>query len=102
MFHELKTWPEHFEAVATGEKCFEVRKNDRDFKTDDVLWLREYDPKTEAYTSREAAAIVSYILHGPTFGIEASYVVMSLRAIVMQPNKALAETPNPTIFWLHQ
>ena len=31
MVHELKTWIEYFELVMSGEKPFELRKNDRDF-----------------------------------------------------------------------
>ena len=42
MTHELKTWPEFFGPVWTGEKKFEIRKNDRDFAPGDTLLLREY------------------------------------------------------------
>ena len=35
MVHELKCWPEYFEAVISGAKTFEVRKNDRDFAVRD-------------------------------------------------------------------
>jgi hypothetical protein len=81
MFHELKTWPEYFEAMVTGKKTFEVRKNDRDrgFEVDDNLHLREFDPETETYTGREIIAVISYILHGPLFGIKKGYCVMSLK-----------------------
>lgn len=42
--HELKIWPEFFDAVDSGKKKFDVRKNDRGFKEGDVLVLREFEP----------------------------------------------------------
>jgi hypothetical protein len=44
MLHELKIWPQYFDAVMTGRKNFEVRKNDRGFQAGDVVILREWDP----------------------------------------------------------
>lgn len=32
MIHALKIYPEYFEAVRIGEKRFELRDNDRDFR----------------------------------------------------------------------
>mgnify|MGYP003403112388 CR=1 FL=1 len=78
MIHSLKTWPEYFEAVLSGKKNFEVRKNDRDYNVGHVLILKEWNPETESYTGREIARGVSYILHGGSFGIESGTVVMSL------------------------
>jgi hypothetical protein len=42
--HYLKTWPEYFQAIKSGEKKAELRLNDRDFKVGDELVLQEYDP----------------------------------------------------------
>jgi len=39
--HYLKTEAEYFQAVERGEKKFELRKNDRDFKKYDMLYLEE-------------------------------------------------------------
>jgi hypothetical protein len=39
--HELKCWPEMFDAVAEGRKTFDVRKNDRGYQTGDRLVLRK-------------------------------------------------------------
>ena len=44
MTHDLKTWPEYFEPILTGRKTFEIRHDDRDFKTGHVLHLREWLP----------------------------------------------------------
>lgn len=51
MIHELKILPQYFEAVQSGLKTFEIRKNDRDYKVGDTLVLKEYN--NEAYTGRE-------------------------------------------------
>jgi hypothetical protein len=76
--HHLKTWPEYFESIMDGTKTFEVRKNDRDFKVGDHLYLEEYDPETGRYSGKSVHANVWYCLCGPCFGIEDGYVVMSI------------------------
>ena len=42
MIHHLKTKPEYFQAVINGKKPFEIRYNDRNFKTGDRVILKEY------------------------------------------------------------
>lgn len=59
--HELKILPEYFRAQYNGEKQFEIRKNDRDYKLGDWLKLREYDPIAEMYTGRYMIVEVTYI-----------------------------------------
>lgn len=77
--HPLKTWPEFFEVVGRS-KTFEVRKNDRDFKVGDILWLQEWNKETEEYTGKDKKFTVTYILEG--FGIEKGYCVMGLGPVV--------------------
>jgi len=62
--HELKCWPEGFQAVVDGRKPFEVRKDDRGFEVGDTLHLREYDPDVGTYTGRETDVRVTYIYRG--------------------------------------
>ena len=76
--HELKTWPSYFNEVKAGRKTFEVRQNDRNFESGDVLVLREFHPGTQEYTGRELAFKAGYILHGDQFGIEAGTCVIAL------------------------
>lgn len=76
--HELKTWPDYFYRIFSGQKRFEVRKNDRDFQIGDVLYLKEYDPETGEYTGRELFKNVTYVLKGGQFGIVDGYCVMSI------------------------
>ena len=66
--HELKTWPEFFNATRNGEKKFELRRNDRDFKVGDQLFLKEWNPEVtqscnvQGYTGRELLVRVDYIM----------------------------------------
>lgn len=59
MIHELKILPEFFEAVTSGRKQFEIRKNDRDFKVGDYIILREWG--TKEYTGNSYKAEITYI-----------------------------------------
>lgn len=79
MRHELKVWPEYFEKIQNGEKPFEVRKDDREFKVGDDLFLREFDNEKQEYTGRYTYRDITYILKGGQFGIEEGFVVMTIR-----------------------
>lgn len=91
--HELKTDPLVFDDVAEGRKPFEIRKDDRGFEWGDVLKLR----KTK-HTGAEMAAgapleyvgpplyvYVTYILHGPIYGLAEGWVIMAIMARDQQP-----------------
>ncbi len=79
MYHDLKTWPEYFNAVIAGEKKFEIRKDDRDFKVRDTLLLSEYDPATQMYTGRIQRARVTYIYRGPM--VAEGHAILSFRRL---------------------
>lgn len=49
MTHRLKIWPKYFYRVQAGTKTFEVRKNDRDYQTSDVVILQEWCPDKNLY-----------------------------------------------------
>ncbi len=79
--HRIKTWPQHFKEVKFGKKRFELRKNDRDYKTGDVLELQEFIPEEQIYSGELCHATVEYILHGPSFGLEKGHCIMSILII---------------------
>lgn len=87
--HELKVWPEYFDHLDSGAKTFEVRFDDRGFCPGDVLWLREWDPKTEDYTGRSCYRRSTYVLALDLFfehiragtRAVAGYVVIGLAAL---------------------
>lgn len=78
MEHNLKTWPEYYQAVCKGEKTFEIRKNDRDFKVGDTLILKEYNPEKQCYTGDNIRVEVTYILDKKPF-VPDGYVCMGIR-----------------------
>ena len=76
--HDLKIKPEYFSAIASGEKTFEVRYNDRNYKVHDILRLREHD--NGEYTGREIEAEVTYLLDDKA-SCKEGYVVMAIKTI---------------------
>jgi len=77
--HELKTWPEPFQAVWEGRKLHEIRTNDRDFRERDVLNLREFDPSTQTYSGRQKLMRVTFITLGGSWGLPGRLCVMSVK-----------------------
>jgi len=107
MEHELKTWPDAFEAVLDGRKRYEIRRADRAFAVGDTLLLREWRPAheggcrlerqspTEAptcplckrrigeslpgeYTARELRVRVTYLTPENVFGVPKGYAVLGI------------------------
>lgn len=75
MTHDLKILPEWFETVVSGFKTFEVRKDDRPYKPNDVLILREFDG--ERYTGRVCKVDVCFVLRGEY--CRDGYCIMAIR-----------------------
>jgi ASC-1-like (ASCH) protein len=73
--HKLKILPEYFDAVCSGKKSFEIRKNDRDFCVGDMLLLCEYNPE-QGFTGRVADRKVTYMTD---YAQQKNYVVMAIR-----------------------
>jgi len=74
--HELKTWPEYFQAVKLGQKPFEVRQNDRNYQVGDLLRLQEWSHPV-GYTGDELTVQVTYVLDDPAF-VKEGHVVMGI------------------------
>jgi Domain of unknown function (DUF3850) len=88
MIHKLKIEPIYFDAIRRGDKTFEVRYNDRNFKNNDELLLEEYipenyyqDDKPAELTGRIIHRQICYVLSGGKFGIEKGFVVLGLQKI---------------------
>lgn len=76
--HEVKCWPGPFAEVRARRKPWELRKNDRDYRTDDYLTQREWSPDAEDYTGEVERHRIGWMLEGPAFGLPAGYVIFTL------------------------
>ncbi|WP_294408377.1 DUF3850 domain-containing protein [uncultured Ruminococcus sp.] len=89
--HDLKLNTEFCDAVLSGEKNFEVRKNDRGFQTGDLIKFTPTDGKIyrssdgttrEEYAEHEISGHtykITYILNG--WGIKNGYVVLGIKEV---------------------
>lgn len=85
--HELKTDPEVFQAVWSGKKKFEIRKDDRGFEVgDDLLLLETKATGAEMaagapleFTGKKIECQVGYILRGPCYGLMDGWCIMCFR-----------------------
>lgn len=86
MLHELKTDSDVFQAVIEGKKNFEIRLDDRHFAVGDTLHLLE-TVSTGAemlagavleYTGGDHLAVITYILRGPVYGLQAGWAILSI------------------------
>ena len=77
-FHELKTWPDSFNAIWANQKRHEIRKADRDFQVGDRLYLREFDPSDASYSGRWMFVEVTYLTRAGDWGLPTDLCVMSV------------------------
>ena len=84
--HVLKTDAEVFEQSWIGNKHWEIRLNDRDYRVGDRVMLDETQHTGEemkrgaplAFTGRAIIGTITYVLHGPQYGLVEGWVIFSL------------------------
>ncbi|MEY8412877.1 DUF3850 domain-containing protein [Lachnospiraceae bacterium 62-26] len=74
-FHQIKTASQYFMPVCLGQKPFELRKNDRGYKTGDMLEMLEY--KDGKCTGRAVRAKITFILEDYT-GLKDGYCILGI------------------------
>ena len=88
MTHNLKIFPRFYEAVKSGKKTFEIRKNDENFQVGDSLRLLEFVPVNKKFSGRQMRARVTYVLKndaecsdGEQFGLKRGYAILGLGSL---------------------
>lgn len=82
--HKLKIAHQYWEPLITGEKSFEVRRDDRGFQRGDILEIQKMDeqfPHSSDSFAKPASFEITYILTGGQYGVEAGYVVMGVKLL---------------------
>lgn len=75
MTHEFKIAPMYFEVVKNKIKTFGLRFNDRNYKENDCIVIREYEDGE--YTGRERRGFILYILYNHE-GLKEGWVLMAI------------------------
>ena len=74
--HYIKAETENFQAVERGEKLFEVRKNDRDYKKYDMVHLQECVDGN--ITGRQLDPLeIKHIFYGGQYGLAEDHCIFN-------------------------
>lgn len=95
MIHELKCLPAPFAASLGEIEMWEYRRNDRDYKINDILILRELDPFS-GHTGRRVTRKVTYILKA-RFDLPEGFCILSVRALTPEEEANHAAGITPTL-----
>lgn len=86
--HVVRSWCHLFEAMVSGEKTHDLRRNDRHYQVGDTLDLQEYDIRFGRPTGRSLRMQITYITgrdegHHPcavsSAVLDPEYVILSVR-----------------------
>lgn len=80
--HDLKVRPSLSPHVVSGDKTFEIRRDDRCFQRGEVLRLFEWD---EAWGAPGPGVLIelrliTFVLRGGQYGLEPGFVALGLAA----------------------
>lgn len=106
--HRIKVWPQFFRGLSSGDKTFEVRRDDRGYKVGDKLELVEWDPGKECETGRSLPAEVTWVFRGgspemdPWRAISDGFVVLGLRVDSWNPPTPVDTTVLDVDQWLRR
>ena len=77
--HLLKCVQPHFDDLKSGEKTYELRKNDRDYQVGDILVLTLFDPETYQYDNcQQILTEITQMLDDQTY-LQPGYVALGIK-----------------------
>ena len=84
--------PEYYVEIEAGNKSFELIKNDRDFKVDDVVIMEVVKDGTPT-NEKTAPRIITYVFKGGKFGLSSDYCIFETKPIgsITKPQPILPE-----------
>lgn len=93
--HQLKIWPEFYQAIVEGAKTYEVREGtDRLYQAGDTVTFKEFDVNTDdGFTGRECEARITYVTPPGTFGLPPNVTVFGIKVIPEIPMLYYAPMP---------
>ena len=78
MIHKIKLQKEFADAVLSGDKCFEIRLNDRGYQKGDKVQFKVMDGLIQMHHDLEKKTyIITYVING--WGLENGFVVFGIR-----------------------
>lgn len=76
MTHDLRSWPVNFQRLLSGCEC-EVRRNDRNFRPDDLAHISEFLPTANRFTDRTQDFRIKWVMTADeTEGLKLGFVVL--------------------------
>lgn len=76
--HKIKLQKEFADAVLSGDKCFEIRNNDRGYQKGDKVQFIVMDGLTRiVHVLEKKTYVITYVING--WGLENGFVVFGIR-----------------------
>ena len=80
MIHKIKIKYKYYRDVLNGDKTFEIRKNDRDYKVGDIIqFVPVADDSDMIIPHNPNEYKITYVFHGGEYGLEEGYCVFAGR-----------------------
>lgn len=72
MVHAVEAYPEYYYGLETGDKTFEVRKNDRPYEVGDILAINEFIPAEQLECDTDVDLLTPFRKVAALFKVAAS------------------------------